>query len=58
MATEQEDQSGNGAFKYMAPYQDPATLIGTVVASYTGDPKNAQLVISHGCEGGSTYPPT
>jgi hypothetical protein len=43
-------KTGNGAFKYVGPYVNPATLLqGTVVATYDGKPKNAQLVISHGC---------
>ena len=29
-------QSGNGAFKFMADYQNPVTLIGVAVASYDG----------------------
>lgn len=54
-------QSGNGAFKYTSPYQDPSDLIGVAVASYNGVQTNAQFVISHGCEGDtptSTPPPT
>ena len=50
-------QSGNGAFKFMADYQNPVTLIGVAVASYDGVKTNAQFVISHGCEGDS-YPPS
>ncbi|NUU18516.1 hypothetical protein HP550_14765 [Cellulomonas humilata] len=50
-------QSGNGAFKFMAPYQNASALIGTAVASYNGVKTNAQLVISHGCEGDTTSPP-
>lgn len=49
---------GNGSFKYTAPYMDPSSLIGVVVASYDGAATNAQLVISHGCVGPvQTTPP-
>ena len=51
-------QSGNGAFKYMAPYQDPTALIGVAVASYDGVKTNAQFVISHGCAGEGTPTPS
>ena len=50
-------QSGNGAFKFMADYQNPVTLIGVAVASYDGVKTNAQFVISQGGEGDS-YPPS
>jgi hypothetical protein len=41
---------GNGAFKLISAWYDPSTLApGGVVATYNGRPKNAQLVISHGC---------
>ena len=49
-------QSGNGAFKYKAPYTDPAALIGVAVASYNGVKTNAQFVISHGCAGTTSTP--
>jgi hypothetical protein len=50
-------QSGNGAFKYRAPYSDPAALIGVATASYDGAKTNAQFVISHGCAGTTPPPP-
>jgi len=40
---------GNGTFKYVSAWYDPSTLPGTVSATYDGNTKNAQLVISHGC---------
>jgi hypothetical protein len=40
---------GNGVFKYVSGWMDLVTLPGNVVATYDGAPKNAQLVISHGC---------
>ena len=43
-------KSGNGTFKYVSGWYDPSTLApGAVSATYNGKPKNAQLVISHGC---------
>lgn len=42
-------KSGNGTFKYVSGWYDPSTLPGNVVATYDGNAKNAQLVISHGC---------
>jgi hypothetical protein len=42
-------KSGNGTFKYVSGWYDPASLPGNVVASYDGKIKNAQLTISHGC---------
>jgi hypothetical protein len=42
-------KSGNGTFKYVSAWYDPATLPGNVTATYDGKAKNAQLVISHGC---------
>ncbi|KQT01210.1 hypothetical protein ASG23_06410 [Cellulomonas sp. Leaf395] len=50
--------NGNGAFKFMADYQDPAMLVDNVIASYDGMATNAQLVISHGCEGEGTPTPS
>ena len=42
--------NGNGAFKFISGWYDPSTLApGAVSATYNGRPKNAQLVISHGC---------
>lgn len=42
--------NGNGAYKFVSHWYDPSTLApGGVVATYNGRPKNAQLVISHGC---------
>ncbi len=46
-------KAGGGAFKYVSDWYSPSTLIGNVTATYDGQPKNVQLVISHGCE--STY---
>jgi hypothetical protein len=40
---------GNGVFKYVSQWYDPATLPGNVTGTYDGAAKNAQLVISHGC---------
>jgi hypothetical protein len=42
-------QSGNGTYKYVSGWYDPSTLPGNVTATYNGPPRNAQLVISHGC---------
>jgi hypothetical protein len=43
-------KTGNGTFKYVSGYYNPATLpAGVVIATYDGKAKNAQLVISHGC---------
>ncbi len=42
-------QSGGGAFKYVSAWYDPATLVGVVSATFDGEDKNPQLVISHGC---------
>jgi hypothetical protein len=43
-------KTGNGTFKFVAPYYDPMQLDGNDVrATYDGKAKNAQLVISHGC---------
>ncbi len=47
--TVQMTKTGNGAFKYISAWFDPATLPGNVSATYDGTKKNAQLVISHGC---------
>jgi len=47
--TAQMTKSGNGTFKYISGWYDPSTLPGVVVGTYDGKPKNAQLVISHGC---------
>lgn len=40
---------GSGVFKYVSGWYDPSTLPGSVTATYDGSPRNAQLVISHGC---------
>ena len=40
---------GNGTFKYVSPWLPPSTLPDSVTATYDGRPRNAQLVISHGC---------
>lgn len=40
---------GNGTFKYISGWYDPSALVGNVTATYDGNAKNAQLVISHGC---------
>ncbi len=44
---------GNGTFKYVSAYYDPGVLLALpapgVYGTYNGAPKNAQLVISHGC---------
>jgi hypothetical protein len=42
-------KTGNGVFKYVSGWYDPSTLPGIVTATYDGAPRNAQLVISHGC---------
>jgi hypothetical protein len=43
-------RSGNGTYKYVSGWYDPSTLApGAVSATYSGKPKNVQLVISHGC---------
>jgi len=41
-------QSAKGAFKYVSGWYAPATLPGSVTATFNGT-GNAQLVISHGC---------
>ncbi len=40
---------GNGTFKYVSGWYEPSTLPGAVSATYSGNIKNVQLVISHGC---------
>jgi PKD repeat protein len=51
--------SGKGAFKFVSAYYDLSTLTpGVVSATYDGDLKNAQLVISHGCKPACTTPAT
>jgi hypothetical protein len=47
--TAQMTKFGNGTFKYISGWYDPSTLPGNVTATYDGNAKNAQLVISHGC---------
>jgi len=42
-------KTGNGTFKYVSTWYNPATLPGAVTATYNGNAKNAQLVVSHGC---------
>jgi hypothetical protein len=44
---------GNGTFKYVSAWYEPSVLLTLpppgVYGTYNGAPKNAQLVISHGC---------
>ena len=41
---------GNGTFKYVSGWYEPGLLLTFGVSGYyNGAPKNAQLVISHGC---------
>lgn len=47
--TAQMTKFGNGVFKYVSGWYDPSTLVGNVTATYDGNAKNVQLVISHGC---------
>jgi hypothetical protein len=47
--TAQMTKFGNGTFKYISGWYDPSDLPAAVSATYDGPPKNAQLVISHGC---------
>jgi hypothetical protein len=47
--TEPMEKFGNGTFKFVSDWYDPDTLPGNVTATYDGNTKNAQLVISHGC---------
>lgn len=47
--TAQMTKFGNGTFKYVSDWSDPASLPGAVKATYDGAAKNAQLVVSHGC---------
>jgi len=42
-------KKSKGSFKYISDWYDPGTLPGNVSATYDGNAKNAQLVISHGC---------
>ena len=43
-------KTGNGTFKYISGWLDPGTLLPDIVkATYDGNAKNAQLVVSHGC---------
>lgn len=42
-------KSGAGTFKYISGWYAPSTLPDNVKATYDAKPKNAQLVISHGC---------
>jgi hypothetical protein len=51
-------QSGQGSWSADVPGTDPATT--TAFVSYTGNlgAGSANLVMSHGCFGGPTYPPT
>jgi hypothetical protein len=51
-------QSGQGSWSADVPGTDPATTTASVF--YTGDlgAGQANLVMSHGCFGGPTYPPT
>lgn len=46
-------KTGNGTFKYVSDWYDLDGL--TATGTYNNDPKNVQLVISHGCPG-ETYP--
>jgi hypothetical protein len=47
--TAQMTKFGNGTFKFVSEWYDPDTLPGNVSATYDGDRRNAQLVLSHGC---------
>ena len=47
--TEAMTKFGNGTFKYVSGWYDPSTLPGAVSATYDGNARNVQLVISHGC---------
>jgi hypothetical protein len=47
--TAEMTKTGNGTFKYVSGWYDPAALPGSVSATYDGKAKNAQLVVSHGC---------
>jgi hypothetical protein len=51
-------QSGQGSWSADVPGTDPATT--TAFVTYTGNlgSGNPNLVMSHGCFGGPTYPPT
>jgi hypothetical protein len=40
---------GQGTFKYVSGWYELSSLVGTVFATFDGDDKNPQLVISHGC---------
>jgi hypothetical protein len=42
-------RSGNGTYKFVSDWYDPASLVGNVSATATGRSANPQLVISHGC---------
>jgi hypothetical protein len=43
-------KTGNGTFKYVSAWLEPNSLTpNKVTATYTGNVKNSQLVISHGC---------
>ena len=38
-----------GTFKYASKYYSPTQIIGEAFVTWTGGPKKAQLVVSHGC---------
>ena len=42
-------KTANGTFKYVSDWYELDGL--TATGTYNGDPKNVQLVISHGCPG-------
>lgn len=50
-ATMTRGGNGTGSFKFRSNYYAPALLVDTVTATYDGEPRNVQLVISHGCPG-------
>jgi hypothetical protein len=48
--TAEMTKTSKGTFKYVSGWYDPNALLADgVVATYDGNAKNAQLVISHGC---------
>jgi hypothetical protein len=51
-------QSGQGSWSADVPGTDPATTTASVFYSGNLGAGNANLVMSHGCFGGPTYPPT
>jgi hypothetical protein len=51
-------QSGQGSWSADVPGTDPATTTASVAFTGNLGSGNANLVMSHGCFGGPTYPPT